>query len=68
MFKNDPTEKYLSKCLDSLINQTSKDIEIICIDDGSSDNSLNILNEYKNVSRIDLSKKIDEINIKRMVT
>ncbi len=39
-------EKYLSTCLDSLINQTLKDIEIICINDGSTDNSLNILNEY----------------------
>ncbi len=30
-------EKYLSECLDSLINQTFKDIEIICINDGSPD-------------------------------
>lgn len=41
-------EKYLSQCLESIANQTLKDIEIICIDDGSTDNSLNILNEYKN--------------------
>jgi glycosyltransferase involved in cell wall biosynthesis len=41
-------EKYLRKCLDSVINQTLKEIEIICIDDGSTDNSLNILKEYKN--------------------
>ena len=40
-------EKYLPKCLDSLLNQTLKDIEIICVDDGSSDNSYNILSEYK---------------------
>lgn len=39
-------EKYLSVCLDSLINQTLKDIEIICINDGSKDNSLMILEEY----------------------
>ena len=46
-------EKYLSKCLDSLINQTLKDIEIICIDDCSTDNSLQILNSYaKKDSRI----------------
>ena len=40
------TEQYLSKCLDSLINQTYKNIEIICVNDGSTDNSADILNEY----------------------
>lgn len=36
----------LNKCLDSASNQTLDDIEIICVDDGSSDNSLDILNQY----------------------
>ena len=38
--------KYLRTCLDSLVNQTLKDIEIIAVDDNSSDNSLLILMEY----------------------
>ena len=41
-------EKYLEQCLDSVINQTFKDIEIICVNDGSTDNSRKILEEYKN--------------------
>ena len=39
--------KYLSKCLDSLLMQSYDDIEIIAINDGSADNSLDILKEYK---------------------
>ena len=39
-------EKYLSKCLDNLINQTLKDIEIICVNDGSKDSSAEILEKY----------------------
>ena len=40
------TERYLRQCLDSLVNQTLSDIEIICIDDGSTDGSHSILQEY----------------------
>ena len=39
-------EQYLSQALDSVINQTLKDIEVICVDDGSTDKSLTVLQEY----------------------
>jgi len=37
---------FLPQCLDSLLNQTLRDIQIICIDDGSDDGSLHLLNDY----------------------
>jgi len=40
-------EKYLRECLDSLVKQTLQDIEIICINDGSTDSSLEILQDYQ---------------------
>lgn len=40
------TEKYLKKCLDSLVNQTLNEIEIIVVNDGSTDNSQIIINDY----------------------
>ncbi len=51
-------EKYLKECLDSVVNQTLKDIEIICINDGSTDGSLDILKEYaKKDNRIKIINK-----------
>jgi len=41
------SEKYLNKCIDSIISQTYSNIEILIIDDGSNDQSVNICHEYK---------------------
>ena len=40
-------EAYLPQCLDSLINQTYRDLEIVCVNDGSTDKSLKILKQYQ---------------------
>lgn len=40
-------EQYLRECLDSVLGQTLKEIEVICVDDGSTDHSLEILREYE---------------------
>lgn len=41
-------QEFLSKCLDSIIDQTYKNIEVVLVDDGSTDNSVCILDEYQN--------------------
>ena len=51
-------EKFIARCIESLLQQTLTEIEIICINDGSTDNSLNILESYKkNDSRIKIINK-----------
>ena len=51
-------EKYLRQCLDSLVNQTLEDLQIICINDGSKDSTLAILEEYaRNDERIEIISK-----------
>jgi len=54
-------EKYINKCLEMIINQTFKDFELIIVDDGSTDNSCKMLNEYaKKDTRIKIISKKNE--------
>ena len=47
------TAEYLPRCLESILSNTYSNLELICINDGSTDNSLNVLNYYANLdSRI----------------
>lgn len=51
-------EKYINKCLESIINQTYKNLEIILVDDGSTDNSSYLCDEWqKKDSRITVIHK-----------
>ena len=51
-------EEYLGKCLNSLVNQTLKDIEIIIVNDGTKDNSEKIINKFlKKYNNIKYYKK-----------
>ena len=60
------TEKYLSRCLDSLVNQTFKDIEIIIVNDASQGNCKEIAEEYlKNDNRIKYIEHIENKSLDR---
>lgn len=60
-------EKYLDKCMQSILSQTLSDIELICINDGSTDDSLKLLNQYAaSDSRITvINKKNEGVGIAR---
>ena len=51
-------EKYLNRCLDSVMKQSFQDIEIILVNDGSTDNSDNIIKSYLFDERIIYIRKI----------
>ena len=50
-------EDHLQRCVDSVLNQTEKNIEIILVDDGSKDNSIEICKNYLNNSFIKIFLK-----------
>ena len=50
-------KNYIEDCLESVFSQTISDIEIICIDDGSTDGSLQILEKYSDLGKIKLIKQ-----------
>lgn len=58
-------EQYISKCLDSILKQSFKDFEIICVNDGSTDNSLAELQKYRDERVIIIDKKNEGSGIAR---
>ena len=44
-------EKYLEKCLDSILQQTFREIEVICVDDGSDDQTVFIIKKYMRLNK-----------------
>ncbi len=62
-------EQYLRQCLESVVNQTLREIEIICINDGSTDNSLKILREYQKTDKriIIIDKEHEEVSASRNI-
>ena len=59
------SEKYIEKCLDSLVSQTIKSYEIIIVNDGSTDDSLKLIKKYKNNNIKIISTKNNGIGVAR---
>ena len=56
-------EKYLPRCLDALVNQTLQEIEILCVDDGSTDSAPQIIDEYAKKSLLKEKLQHDTITV-----
>ena len=61
-------EKYLEKCINSLLSQTLEDIQIILVNDGSKDNSGNIAREYEKQNNLCRKRKWRTIRFKKLWT
>ena len=55
------SEKYLEECLDSIIRQTYKNLEILLIDDGSPDNSIDICKRYEKLDLLCMPLDLKEV-------
>ena len=51
-------QEYIGRCIESCINQTLEDIEIIIVNDGSTDNTLDIINKYNDFRIKVINKKM----------
>ena len=62
-------ELYLERCIDSIVNQSFKDIELICVNDGSTDNSEQIIKKYQDNHNniILISKKNEGVSVARNI-
>ncbi len=56
-------EKYIERCIESIINQSYKNVKIICIDDNSNDNSKNIINNYAKFNDIKYIKNNEHLGV-----
>lgn len=61
------TEKYLDQAIQSILNQTFKDFELIIIDDGSTDSSIEIIKKYLNDKRVVLIKNKENMGISKSI-